>query len=165
MAKIRIKGLSQVVNNIEKKLKGARINKSAQNFMCDLIETDTQQTIRDGRNPNTKNTAKIKKLKPSTIESRKRLAKKLNMHPDFSPKRSNLTLTGKLIDSITCKFRRLKRGVGFSLKGTGENRNGVPNSDIFEYQKALGRDVLGVRNKAKRAIIKILKELYIDTLK
>jgi len=162
---IRVVGLSKVVRNIERRLKGAKIDASSKKVMCTIIEEDTKQTIRDGRNPNTKNSAAIKKLKPSTIASRKRLAQKLNMHPDFAVNKSNLTMTGKLVNSIRCKFVRLKKGMGFSLKSVGKNRGGVPNKDIFEYQKALGRDVLGIRSKVSKKIIKVLEELYIDTLR
>ena len=173
---IRIKGLSKAVRNIEKKLKGAKINKAAQSHICNLIEEDTKETIRKGRNPKTKTSAAIKQLKPSSVRNRRYRARYNTTHPNYNPNKSNLTLTGELIDSIKCRFKKLRRGVGFTLQALGKHKKyktkkgrskakRVSNSDIIAAQKALGRDVLGIRGPVKKKIVQILKELYIDVLK
>ena len=171
----RVKGLSRVVKDIEKKLKGAKIDKAAQSHMSKIIIEDVKQTIREGKNPNKHGNSKIKRIKQSTIKRRKELAKKNKTHSDYSASKSNLTLTGELIDSLTCKFKRLKSGIGFILSakgvhkryvGTKGKRVGkrVKNIEIIKAQAAMGRRVLGIRRKTRDRLVKILKELYQDVL-
>lgn len=48
---------------------------------------------------------KLKPLKDSTRKSRAYMKRKGKLHPDTSPAKSNLTMTGEMTDSITNKAR------------------------------------------------------------
>jgi hypothetical protein len=158
---VRIKGLTEAVRNIEKKLKRKSLDRSTQKVLTTIIEEDTKATIRDGKNP--KDGKRIEPLAPRTIRFRERFGANFDTHPSFRADFSNLTLTGVLIDSIRCRFVKLKQGgFGFRLFGTGENKKGIKNADIFEYQKEMGRDVLGISKRARKEVLKIVKRVYSD---
>jgi hypothetical protein len=82
----------------------------------------------------------LPKLKTSSISSRKYIAKHNQTHQTFEPSRSNLTITGQLLDSITHKII----GVGQILidvagkhrgykSGTGAKGKDIENKDLKEY--------------------------------
>lgn len=169
----KIKGLSKIKLNIERTYKQVRIDADTRKLICEIIEEDTKQTIREGKNPNTPNSARIRKIKKTTADRRRALARNNNTHTHFSPSRSNLTFTGELIDSLRCTMKQAGNHIVITLGAHGKHKrytgvNGkkfgkqIDNQKIFEYQKEMLRDVIGIRGPAKKQVIKLIKELYKD---
>lgn len=107
---------------------------------------------------------KFTPLKESTIEKRKYLQNYNKTHPAYSSKRSNLTFTGQLIDSIT--FEKILGGVRLFFKDKariqykGKNKTykqSATNSEIAEYQESMGRRILGINKQLEIQIIRKIK--------
>lgn len=103
---------------------------------------------------------RLKPLKPDYRIFRKK-SKKTNRKLT-TPAKSNLTLTGQLLDAIRGRVRGKTIEVYFK-----ENRNdGVKNTDIRKGQAEQGRDffeltdkeVKGLRNQIKKDLIKLLRK-------
>jgi hypothetical protein len=92
--------------------------------------------------------SKLKPLSPKYIEFRKSYGQLYNM---TTPKRSNLTLTGSMIDSLRIK------AIGknsIRIGPTGTDRNGVSNSSKAYWQEKAGRVFLRLsRQEVKQARI------------
>lgn len=74
------------------------------------------------------NRTKLAELEESTIRKRSRL----QLHSETSPSRSNLTETGKLLDSMSLSFDG--KNITVSFKGSRKRGNKtVRNQDIAEY--------------------------------
>lgn len=109
---------------------------------------------------------RIKKLKKTTVELRRKLAEINKTHPDFSPKKSNLTFSGQFLDSFKAIFERVGRVVQIKISPTGINKGGknldrtrkrgISNEKIGEFQIALGRDYRPISNKKKAEIKKLV---------
>lgn len=92
---------------VREKLFSTEIMRQVGEFSVERIYSNTKR----GRHPNDQGElVKNKELSPKYIEYRKKYSKIAAQTGDFfSPKRSNLTLTGQLLDSIDMRFigRRL----------------------------------------------------------
>lgn len=107
---------------------------------------------------------KLKDLEDSTIKYRERYSD--NLHPDTSPKTSNLTGTGQLIDAIQGKSAGSK--VKIEIKGgkrKGELSGGKSkksNKEVRKYVEDAGREFLELskaeRQEAKELAADIIKE-------
>jgi hypothetical protein len=108
----------------------------------------------------------FKALKDSTIAQRKNIAKHNTVHPSFSPARSNLTITGQLIDSMR---RKVSKGlIEVFFEGTHKPYNTagkkkksgkqkpVTNEELAGYMAEKGRPFVGVRPKLKERIARIV---------
>ena len=104
------------------------------------------------------NLSKLKKLAPATIENRTRALKrkrpfKLNKKLT-SPSKSNLTHTGRMIQSLKVKSIR----GGFKIEATGQRRDTkLTNKQVLAANAKLGRYF----NQLSKAEIKLLTE-FID---
>ena len=93
------------------------------------------------------NDNKIPPLKKKTIDKRIYLSKYNSTHPNYSARRSNLTFTGKLIDSFKTKIERSGKveiaatGLHPGYKTAGGRTSPVENDVIVGAQKDLGRDL------------------------
>ena len=99
------------------------------------------------------------KLKRLTSEQYKKFRKRFRgLSGQTTPKRSNLTLTGELLDSIISRFRGNKAMLEF--------KNPERNNTIVEGQADMGRhffeltdkEVKGLQNQIKRDLIKQLRK-------
>ncbi len=98
---------------------------------------------------------RLKKLSASYKEQRRRLGKprkvstgekfrsKLRLSPKTTPAKSNLTLTGQLLDSI--RARVTGPGKGF-LTPTGQRNDGFSNEEIAAFVEEAGRDFMNLSN-------------------
>ena len=82
-----------------KKVPWDEVAQSFRNYVVD----ETMRTSK--KNPSGMN--RFPKLEESTIKYRKRIAKRNSTHPAFAPTRSNLTLSGALLDAIKPLSQRL----------------------------------------------------------
>lgn len=92
MTKIRITGLEKELERTKLRI-GSAIARSK--FNVDLQESVIEQVREEGLKP---------RLRPSTVNNRRYLAKYNPTHPAYREDKSNLTITGKLLDAIRVKF-------------------------------------------------------------
>ena len=85
---------------------------------------------------------KLKSLSLLYIEYRKMLAKKGKLHPHTKPNKSNLTLTGQLLNSIRGGSKRFGE---IMISILPDRRGGKPdNHDIVKFQEEQGRKFFDV---------------------
>jgi hypothetical protein len=82
-------------------------NRKLLNEVGEIVVTDIQFQTRRGQS--IPNKARLKPLSKSWKEIRARIAESTDTHETYSPRRSNLTLTGQLLESLT--WRIVKSGV------------------------------------------------------
>jgi hypothetical protein len=128
---------------------------------------------------------RFKPLSKSWIKTRKDIIDRGNAHPSASPKRSNLTLSGQLMDSM--KYEKTGPGkVKFYFDGDHQpyksvylkefyrkvngrkslvktNRSGVrtigetiKNSDLATYVEQQGRPFFGVRPQIENRVVRLI---------
>lgn len=73
----------------------------------------------------------------------------------FSPNKSNLTLTGQLINSL--KGRSNFRTQRITVKPTGSRSDGLKNEEVAGDVAKNGRPFLGLDEKGRQRIIQIVK--------
>jgi len=156
----------KIGKDIQKKVTKAVQKEIKQNFVNKVVE-DLKKDIRNGINPKTGKSYRA--LKPSTIANRRRYAKKNPTHPQYSPARSNLTFTGRLIESIKGKFNKTKRGIEIEIEPTGIHagynliRGGKTkakkNKEIAEALAKQKRYVVQLSKKRTELIVKKITQL------
>lgn len=73
----------------------------------------------------------------------------------FSPRRSNLTLTGQYLKSIALvKFDRVKKLL--EIRPNGRRTDGLANQKLSEYLAKQGRSIFGLDQTGKRVISKMV---------
>lgn len=97
MAKVRVTGLDELRKRTITEI-GRAIRNS--NFQETLVQDVIDEVRYQGVKP---------ALSPKTIKQRQYLAKSNSTHPAFSPSKSNLTLTGQLLNSLKAKYIISKR--------------------------------------------------------
>lgn len=116
---------------------------------------------------------RVKSITPQTVRNRRRIASRNATHPDFSPKKSNLTLTGELLDKgIKATFSVSKLLIDLSPKKGTHNiykvskkrkkgkRSKSSYADIFKGQSEQGRSVFVLGDKfLKRIQRKVIAEV------
>lgn len=105
-------------------------------------------------------------LSPAWVETRSKLASTNETHAAFSPRRSNLTFTGQLIDALTSKRMTSGRiGIQFFVNASqraaynrpdGRGRMssaGLPNNQqLAGYLADQGREFVGLDQKSRTQI-------------
>lgn len=172
MAKVNIKGLPQLTAALKK-----FINESAsrEEILLRIGIIGRESIIaktRTGKNLVTG--GKQKALKASTVKHREILAKSNPVQETFSAKRSNLTLTGQLLESIKIIPSKSKAEVNLVPKGTrkpyvnknGKSQKGTPtNEDLTEYLSQKGFKFLGIDEPTKKQMIKAVKAFLRNEIK
>jgi hypothetical protein len=133
----------------------------------DFVVDRIQRVTRSGKDPGRKS---FKSLKKSTKMMRKSIAKYNKTHPLFKVPRSNLTITGQLVDSVSYVFKGKvidirPRGIHSAYKGKpGKNRGGwdngegKSNEEIAKNLLDQGRVFIGLDDVAKERINRILSK-------
>lgn len=136
-------------------------NKTMLGEIGDVIINDVKLNTRLGKSIPTG--GKLKPLKDSWIKQRKKISQATKVHDTFSPARSNLTLTGQLLDSM----RKVFKGMGsleikffgnhqpyFIKTKSGTSRIGkaIPNEKLAGYVAEGGRPFFGIRKQVKSRI-------------
>ena len=108
---------------------------------------------------------KFQPLKKTTIKRREELAKYNQNGTLFSPKKSNLTLTGKTLNSISFIVSNEKPLISIVPYGdhpgyiqkNGKRSRGAPFQDILRWQREKGRNVFGVSARIYRSVVSMIK--------
>jgi hypothetical protein len=161
LTKIRITGFENISKTVRLKI-GKAI---AQGGFAKTMQTEITKEIRE---------AGIKpELAASTVKTRRYLSRFNSTHPKFDPDKSNLTITGRLLDSLRGKFLVAK--LSFTIDslsskhkryktGSNKGKSALPSlKQIFEWQKDAGRDIAQVftRKLFVSDLAKKLKEVII----
>lgn len=157
MAQDRISIKLQLTKALEKKRKAVKKAISE----TDILEKIAELIIDSLREK------KFKALKPSTIAWRKKIAKTNPTHPKYAPQRSNLTLSGELIDSIEPSIIKRELTVILSYEGIHPGyftasggvtpKKAKANIDIARGQREGGRDILKLTKKIENEVIRLVK--------
>lgn len=109
----------------------------------------------------------LKDLEDSTIKYRERYSD--NLHPDTSPRKSNLTSTGQLIDAIQGKSAGSK--VKIDIKGgkrKGElsgGRSKKTNKEVRKYVEDSGREFLELSNAERKEAEELAKDIILEQIR
>lgn len=160
------KSIKDVEDRIKQSFEKVIANPEMMNDIGEIIVKDIQYQTRRGLSIPTNRS--FKALKDSTVDMRKRYAQNTDTHETFSPKRSNLTITGKLLSSLS--FERLRAGViqlyfkGIHnaqyryklLKGSKAGKiqtieSRISNEELAEHVQQI-RPFVGVRDAIKKRI-------------
>ncbi len=180
MAKVTVKGLKKldkVAQSLRKEL-GNFLSTSGK--VQDKLLGDLKKEIKSGKSPATgKN---FRKLKSSTIESRRRRAEYNTTDPSFSPEKSALTFTGQLVNSIKAKVKVGAKSMRITIEPTGrrkpyKNKDGsntkgsarIGNKKLAQYHaEGSGnlpkRDLLGFTKKKEKEILELFKGIIREIL-
>lgn len=172
--KMNVKFNESSIAGMEKRLI-KRFNKIIQSEelaadVAKVIIDDIKFQTKSGKSiPN--NMRRFKKLSPRWIGERKRIAESNPTSDVYAPDRSNLSLTGQLLDSL--KWERLKNGIieiGFAgihkaysikrIRGKNAGKNvqvgkNIPNEDLARYVSEV-RPFMGIRSTVVARIKKIV---------
>jgi hypothetical protein len=100
------------------------------------------------------------KLNPLTelyVERRK----KLPLSGQTTPKKSNLTATGQMLESI----KGTRQGLKFIFSFIGNRKDGKTNNEVASYAPKLGRPFFNLSNTEKNGISRGIRKLINDALK
>ena len=148
------------ITNIKKELSKEKTGAAIANAFVDNIRNNSISP---------KTGKKYKGLKSSTVRNRKYLAKNNKTHPNYSANKPNLTITGRLLDSIKAKVNVTLKSISYEIDVTGsharyKSNEGAPigkkapkNSEIREGLSKIGRDPLGISKKLEKEIFSFLK--------
>lgn len=108
---------------------------------------------------------KFQPLKKSTIKRREELAKYNQNGTLFNSKKSNLTLTGKTLNSISFIVSDVKSLLSIVSDGdhpgyvqkNGKRTKSVPFKDILRWQRKKGRNVFGVSARMYKTVVSMIK--------
>ena len=152
MARVKVTGLERQRKRIVLEI-GRAIKRSG------FEETLTKEIVKEVRDNGVKPS-----LASSTIKQRKYLSKHNSTHPQYSASKSNMTLTGQLLDSLKSKYISSKTlfNVDASKKKHRRYKKGSKTTaklnEILDYLSKQGRD-LGQIFDRKRFNAEITRKL------
>jgi hypothetical protein len=151
--KVSMKGLVNKIKQLEDVLDSNQLK----NQMGIIAVKNIKAETRLGND--LKNETKQASLAPSTIENRKYLEKFNSTGRNYQTNRSNLTLSGQLIESL--KFEPVKGGISVFIPnetrmpytyGNGGKSKPLTNSQLATYLKEMGREFLGLNDRIKKLL-------------
>ncbi len=161
------------VNNIKQKIKKIVSDLKTEKFAVTVRDEIVNKIRKDAFR--FKTGKKFKRLKRSTVENRKKLARHNKTHEDYSPSKPNLTFTGRLLNSVKANIQGKASGIVLKIdvKGThapykyNGNELGSPksNKQIRNFLSEIGRDPLELSKKARNNLSRIIKAIILERLK
>jgi hypothetical protein len=158
--------MSKQIDLLKKKLQAqlrlaqAKAAKALAETIPEVIKLRTRQEGEGASGP-------LKDLEDSTIKYRERYSD--NLHPDTSPRKSNLTSTGQLIDAIQGKSAGSK--VKIDIKGgkrKGElsgGRSKKTNKEVRKYVEDAGREFLELSNAERKEAEELAKDIILEQIR
>jgi hypothetical protein len=140
-----------------------------QTFMKSLSKSMAEQIVKRTRlgsgvdNSNKK--TKLKKLAESTIDQRSRYAE--NLSEFTTPKRSNLTATGQLLDSVKGSANKTKIQITISGKRNKElsgSKSTLTNAQVANYVSD-DRPFFGLTDTERKQFARTIKQQLIKSKK
>lgn len=100
---------------------------------------------------------RLKALEKSTIARRKSFK---DLHPTTSPRKSNLTFSGQLLDSLKVK-KISARKKSFVISPEGKRKgSSLANFEVAEFVDQNGRPFLGLSNKDLKEVVKLYQSSF-----
>lgn len=154
---INEESLKKVEANVRKAFDNVVKSKEMMNEIGSLLIQDIRFETRRGNS--IPFGSKLKPLKDSTIKTRKYLDGRIRTGDAYSPRRSNLTMSGQLLDSLSY----IIEGAGkIAIKLLGTRQPYTPgsrpraNAEVGKYVAEAGRPFVGVTDKTKGRINKLI---------
>jgi len=165
LAKVQVqvpKSLRLTLSNLPKKVISKsldEIGNEGVRLIRGVTRSGFEMQVNGGRVP-------LKPIKDSTIAGRRRIAEVNATHPAFRPAKSQLTITGQLLDATS--YKTGKNTVYFYVKDTirrpyvtrnprsDKPQRRVTNNEVFQYQWDQGRKFLQLDASAKRILRSII---------
>lgn len=164
------------------KMKLANLKFKIKNAVAELKSEKFADTIKDvivegvrNNSINPKTGREFPPLKESTIKRRKNIAKYNKTHPAYSESKPNLTITGRLLDSIKARITARSNGILFSMDVSGVHKSykgknkligqPVQNKAIRDGLAKIGRDPLGLNDTSINKIVRLLTIALQERLK
>lgn len=173
MSKARVRGLERIFSKLGSVLKASQdrtMLSELGSFSVDRIVS----TTKSGRSLVTN--ARLLPLKKLTIKIRKWWKEKGKPTGRlFSPRRSNLTLTGQMLDAVQARVNEAQSKVsifvaptsrpikGPALRGRDEDR--LTNEQVARKVAQAGRPFMGMDATGKRRMVEIVKRKVRDRIK
>ena len=159
--RVTIKGMNKVQKNVKKVLLDTIVNKANRKEIGDKLLEKMIGSARSGKDPATNES--FKPLKKKTKAFRKKWKENEGETGKlFKPNRSNLTLTGQLLESVKAIYETGKPTI--EITPTGERDDGKKNAEIgkghmegIPSRNVPARRFLGVSDKMKEATTKTIK--------
>jgi hypothetical protein len=142
LAKVKIKGISQIEKKYRETFKKVKSSKPMLNEVGQFTVTTIAQSARRRKPLNSQGV--FKNIKESTKRRRKSDAKYNKTHPTFSPNRSNLTFSGQLIDALRFQIKGIANivvDVAGSLRSPRRDKKGRPIDDDLQTNQAVDADL------------------------
>lgn len=160
---IKLDNLKSRIQRLASELKEEKFGEQVRDEIVNKIR-------KDGHNFGTGQ--KHKPLAQSTIEMRSSLSKYNNTHPEYSAEKSNLTFTGRLLNSIKARITAKSKGIVMRIDVSGSHApykgkrkthgKRQSNKSIRDALAKQGRDPLGLntasKNKLTQLLIAIMRE-------
>lgn len=158
MAKARIKNLKSVFNAVNRTFEKTVESSDLLNNIADFAETRVKQQTRIGKQlpaiDDQGGVAKQPPLSSGYIEFRKRVKEGASkIKPDsqfFRVRKSNLTLTGQLLESVRGRAIKSKRQI--VIEPIGKRDDGLTNKQVASDLASRGRSFLGLDQTGIRRI-------------
>jgi hypothetical protein len=160
---VSTRGMRLKFDELQKRIKEVLSDDKVMSEVSSTLEKDMKFQARKGVDPEGR---PYKPLSDRWVEKRKQI--KDSKHGAYSPGRSNLTITGQLIDALriaaesssvsnTRRFLYTFLGdhTGYTFKN-GKTTNSIPNEILAEYVQDQGRQIIGVRESLIPRIKRIL---------
>lgn len=158
----------KLIDNLQKKINEAfekSVDKKALEDVAKKTADDIRTRTRLGYGVN--NTGdlknKLKPLKNSTVKKRTIALKRGELSPFTTPRRSNLTKTGQLLDALSGRAKN--KGVEIILKKEKRTDTNVTNSEIVFHQEAHGRPFIHLSKPEITKLNNRIKEILFLELK
>ncbi len=154
--------IDKFIDDINKRLERAQdktVFSAVAKMASDLIKKRTR--LGYGVEKDGANKTKLKGIKDKTIEQRQRKKKMGLLHNNTTPKKSNLTDTGQLIDAIGSRATQRYGEVFISEK----RKDRAVNSDIVEGQSDMGRKFFNISNAEYKQLERELRKILRGRIK
>jgi len=156
VTKVKITGLAQTLKLIRELFAGSAERKEMLDEILDFVVRRVRAETRKGKDLSRDGETQPP-LSTKYIAARERMTANGSVKVDktfFSPKRSNLTLTGQMLDSLSGLVKSKARSVEVFVEGRRDD--GLTNQAVAKDLKSMGRTFLGLDEKGRGRIRKIV---------
>lgn len=170
MAKVKV-NIDQAQKNLRERFKKASEDTSLLKDIGETVVKNAKGEARLGKEPSTGEKFKPFADNKRYPKQRKRIADRLGQGRNFKPKKSNLTITGQLIESIDFEIVDKKVNLRFDDSpripyGEGD---APTNDELGRYHReGLGnlpkRDLLGVSEKTEKTVANKIRAFFRRTV-
>ena len=154
-------------SDLSKKMEAAQAQ--AVKAVQDQMKTEVEQLAKDVRTRTrmgsgvdaSGNKSKLKSLSPAYIKQRESLKAKGKLSNVTTPKKSGLTKSGSMLDSL----KGTAKGSSFKVEVTGSDDEGNKNSDKALWNAENGREFMNLSNEERTRTVQKLRQKFVTSFK